>query len=560
MANQITDNRTLVNSLDAATPPTTDLSGTGAGTRDTEIFIQGTSSVGQYVTNTLSGLLYDAGSAQDWSNNVFYIWINCGIVGLLASKASGGFRIRFAAATTPASNYKEFYLGGNDSWPNAISGGWVQFVVDIEATASNSAGTLNTNAVRYVGFAAQTGGTMPRMADNTWMDEIRRLPDGSPGIIVEGRNGGTTPWTSANIATQLGVATGTFVQSTGGSYKINTPIQFGINDTTVHGFSDTNVLWLWDNQEFAPSDLYKISALGNAGGTTNVTLGVKSGTGADATGAQGAIIQAASSGVRWAMDFDDPNLDSIGLYGCSFIHGADFQLDSAAVEAISSNYIDCSSATISNSLQQRNSVINANTADGVAFMTTDDLGDIKYCNFEFSDGHAIELTTPRVASQTSLGNSFSGYGAIGTNDAAVYNNTAGAVTINVTSGDSPTYRNGTSASTTVVASSTYYISNVIAGTEVRIIVGSSSPVELAGVESIGVSPEGLSNCTTEADPDNAGRYRVVYTYNQADAPIAATIRAVANEYVVVEQNVTIPVAGGSLLISQRLDRNYNNPP
>lgn len=477
MANQITDNRTPIDAADSVTPYD-DLSGATAGTLDTEIYIEGSGSIGEYCTNSLAGILYDAGSAQtSWASSVFYLWINCGIVGLLDIKANGGFRIRFAGNTV--SDWFEVYVGGNDEWPSATSGGWVQFVVDIETARSTAVtnGWTNgttpaTNACRYVGWAGITT-SMPRMADNTWVDSIWRLADGNPGIIVEGQNGGSTDWNFSDILTQIGTGSGALKPGPGGSYVANSPIQFGINDTTTHGFTDTNQIVLWDDQEFAPSDLYGFSALGNSGGTTNVTLGVKTGTGDAATGAQGATIAAATGGVRWAMDFDDPDLDGINFYGCSFIHGGDFQMDDAAVSVISSLYIDCTSATISNSEQLRNSVVNANTADGVAFMTTDDMSDIVFSSFEFSDGHGIELTTPRVASQTSKGNTFTSYGATGTNDAMVYNNSGGAVTISVTdSGTYPiTYRNGASASTTVTSS-----------VNVTVIVKDSAGDNLAGVE------------------------------------------------------------------------------
>ena len=448
MANQITDNRTLVVNADSLTNWVAE---GGSTALDTDVKIQGTGSIAEQVTNTRRQILYNMTATQNWSNNVFYIWINCGIVGLLATKAAGGFTIRFTGPTT--TNFFEFYVGGSDSWPTAIAGGWVQFVVDIEATPSNTGGTPPaTSAIQHVGWSAVTGGTMTKVADNTWIDEIRRLPDGNPGVIVEGRNGGSTDWNFTNILTQVTTSSGTIKEGPAGSYIINTPIQFGINDTSTHGFADTNKIIFWDNQEFAPSDLYKLSALGNSGGTTNVTFGIKTGTGDDATGAQGLIFAAATSGVRWALDFDDPNVDGVNFYGCNLIHGGDFQLDDPAVSFISTSYVDCTSATISNSQQLRVAVIDANTADGVAFMTTDDLSDVVLSSFEFSDGHAVMLTTPIVSSQTSKGNKFTGYGSTGTNDAAIYNNAGGSVTISVTSsGDSPTYRNGSGASTTVSA-------------------------------------------------------------------------------------------------------------
>lgn len=563
MANQITDNRTLLFDGGDGTGGTPVAIGGVTVIADTSTYLEGSSSFTCSVSNSEDGMLFDAGSDQNYSGNIFYLTVNCGVVGLLVAKASGGLRIRFGGSSgAGTTDYFEVYVAGNDFWPNSIQGGWTNFVVDIDdaraAAVTNgwTAGTVPaTSAIRYVGVITLLG-SMPKMADNLWLDTIHRLPSTSPGIIIEGRNGGTTDWNSANILTQLGSGQMAFYSGAGGAYVLSTPIQFGINDTTTHGFTDTNFVWLWDNQEYAPAGFYGLSALGNSGGTTNVTFGVKSGSGDSATGSQGGIIQAASSGVRWIMDFDDANLDTAGFYGCSFIHGGDLQLDGAAVEAISTSYLDCSSATITGSVQLRNFIINANTADGVAFMTTDDLGDIKYTSFEFSDGHAIELTTPRVASQTSLGNTFSGYGATGSNDAAVYNNTAGAVTINVTSGDAPTYRNGTSATTSVVSSASYVVSNVIVGSEVRFIDVSSPITELAGVENAGGSPEGISNVTVANDPDNTGRKTVTYTYDQADAPISARIVVQHVDYIYISNNVTLPTTGGSLFVSQVADRNY----
>lgn len=465
MADQITDNRTLVDSANAVGSYV----GSTSPALDTDVKVQGTGSIAEQLTNSRRYVMFDAGATQDWSNNVFYVWLNCGVVGLLDTKANGGMTIRFAGPTD--SDFFEFYVGGSDSWPTAVEGGWVQFVVDIEGTPSNTGGTPPaTTAIQKVGWSGVTASVMTKVSDNTWLDEIRRLPDGSPGIIVEGRSGGATDWTFADIVTQLGTGAGTLKNGPGGAFVLNTPIQFGINDTTTHGFTDTNQIVLWDDQEFAPTDLYGLSALGNSGGTTNVTLGVKTGTGDDATGAQGVTFAASSTGVRWTMDFDDPDLDGINLYGCTLIHGGDFQLDDVAVSVISSLYIDCSSATVSNSEQLRCKVIDANTADGVAFMTTDDLTDIVFCEFEFSDGHAVELTTPIVASQTSKGNKFTGYGLAGTNDAALYNNAGGAVTVGVTDGgDTPTVRNGASASTTVNNAVTVTVSGVTEGAAVKIV-------------------------------------------------------------------------------------------
>lgn len=429
MVDAIRDARIQVDALDSATN-TVDLSGASAGTAEPDIKIQGTNSIGQYVTSSLDGLLYNAGSPQNWQNNVFYIWCNCGIVGLLATKASGGFRIRFTGATV--TDWFEVYVAGSDDWPPAISGGWVQFVVDIDEARSVAVtngwtnGTVPaTTAIQRVGWAAITSGTMPRMVDNTWMDEIRRLDRSSPGITVDGRNGGSTPWTSADIASQLGVAVGTFVNSTGGSYKINTPIRFGNADTVTHQFSDTNVLWLWDEQEFLRDSFYKISAEVNSGGTCDVELGLKSGTGSAATGAQGAIIQAAGTGVRWDIDFSNTFITSAGIYGSSLIHGANLDLSSANAEVISTQYIDVEyvNADTGNIRSQiRNSVITPpESASQDAFMDVSNAATIFRTTFSGIAGgtrHAINFNPDGARSYT-FSNFFNGYGADDTANSAI---------------------------------------------------------------------------------------------------------------------------------------------
>jgi hypothetical protein len=324
------------------------------------------------------------------------------------------------------------------------------------------------------------------MVDNTWMDEIRRLPDGSPGIIVEGRNGGSTDWNSEDIFTELGVATGTFVPSAGGAWKINTPIQFGINDTTTHGFSDVSAIWLWDEQEFVPDDVYALSALGNSGGTTNVQFGNKAGTGNDATGSQGLVSAAASTGARWSIDFNDPDLDSIGLYGCSFTHGGTFDLGDIAVDVASTLFIDCQKANVHNAKIVRASIIDADTLDGVAFMVTDDMGDIAFSDFTHSDGHAIELDAATPTSQNNIGNSFSNYtNTVDSTDAAILNSDTGDITVSSSGGSnllSDSYRDTSSGSVTIENNVSVTLTGMKENTEVRVCATGDPNTPLAGIE------------------------------------------------------------------------------
>lgn len=494
MANQITDNRTLGDAADSAGSYVA----SSSASLDTEVKIQSTGSIGEQITNSRRYIMYDYGSAQNFQNTVFSVWINCGIVGLLDTKANGGFAIRFGSST---SDYFEVYVGGNDEWPLAIEGGWVQFVVDIEDAHTNSDATGGTkpatNNIRYFGYSAVTAGTMTRTTDNTWMDAHWTLADGTPGIIIEGRNGGTTDWTWADVLTQIGVASGALKAGPAGTYILNTRVQWGINDTTVHGFTDTNVTILHDDQEFIPSDYYQHAALGNSGGTTRVIMGIKSGTGDDATGAQGCTFLADSAGARFDFDFNDPNLDDIGLYGCTFNHGGVFRLDDPAVSSIGSLFLDCGIGTgpgmyVSNCRDfLKNSVVDPNVNSGVAWLDTDDITDFVFNTFESNGvGHAWQITGTLVANQTDKGNTYVGYDTAdpGTaNNKAGYNNQGGAVAISSVSGSNLTedfhVRNGASASTTVTANVQVTFDKIKDNTEVRVRRNSDGS-SIAGIENV----------------------------------------------------------------------------
>lgn len=409
------------------------LDGVATGSTDTSTFLEGSTSYTYSATNSREGFLYDAGSAQDFSDNTFYMTMNVGVVGLLLTYANGGVRMRFCGATV--TDFFEVDLGGSDLWPISIQGGWVTFVVDIETAKLDAGRTTGgsepaTNAIRYVGFSLELT-IMPKMADNVWFDTLYRLPDGNPGIVIEGRNGGSVDWNAADILTELGNGQMFYYQGPAGSYVLTTPIQFGINDSSTHGFEDTNAIWAWDDQEFVPDDLYSLSALGNSGGTTRVLMGEKAGSGVNSSGSQGFTI--VSSGPRWNMDFDDPDLDDIGFYGCSFQKGGDFQLDDAAVEAVSTLFIDVGTVEASGSdLFIKNSYITSAALNNAAALRWNEnqdpdgeldasifthRGDIESPS-EFH--HAIAFGSGAPAVITLRGQDFSGFSSADDEDGSVF--------------------------------------------------------------------------------------------------------------------------------------------
>lgn len=537
----IVDNRTLLTANDTGSPSPDDLSGAASGNSNTETFIQGNGCYSVKLSSAVGGLLHDAGSAQDWSNNHFYIWWNCSTAGKLNTLSAGGVRVRFCGATV--TDFFEVYIDGRDTY----TGGFKMTVIDIErasASPSSTGGTPPaTTAIRYVGIVWDVTSMISGNVDNCFIDAMWRLPASTPGVRVEGQNTGSVDWTWQDIvdAADAGDTTKAWgvAFNRDGVIFINTPIRFGANDAVTHGFSDQNAKIQWEDQIVATTGFYGIEVIGGTG-IQSFQLGVKSGTGDDAIGSQGGSIGASATGSRWFFDANDANVDSCFLYGVAFDHADSFQLDSATVETVSCQFLDCTSCRVDNSLFLRNRIIDANTADGVAFLTTDDISDVRFCNFLFSDGHAIELTTPRVASQTSKGNVFNSYGSTGTNDAAIYNNTAGAVSIAVTNGgvvSQHSYRNGTSASTTVTGSVSVTVRPIVIGSEVR-AYRVSDGVEVDGVESSLATSQSLTLVSGEAVNI------IVLSYDPPRVPIRVENVSFTNDQ--------------DFIVSQTFDRNFNN--
>jgi len=216
----------------------------------------------------------------------------------------------------------------------------------------------------------------------------------------------------------------------------------------------------------------------------------------------------------------------------------------------------------------------ASTADVALLSTTTTANDIDSCNF-VGDGtsHAIDIGDVTTSTSIDWTNTYDATTYSGTNvdgtastsgdsEVILCNVSASqTLTINVIGGVTiPSYRNEGSGAVAVIASATLTIENIIDTSEVRIIDRSTSPnTELAGVESVGTIPSGVSGVTVSSDPNNAGRFVVEYNYDQSDAPIDSRIVVMNLDYIHFSQNLSLPSSGQTLFVSQVADRNYSNP-
>jgi len=258
------------------------------------------------------------------------------------------------------------------------------------------------------------------------------------------------------------------------------------------------------------------------------------------------IRAADSSMARWNFDaanrgepksFSDTN----GVWA-----GANTLAFHSASTLTNTTFIDCTTATQNSGTLTGISVLSADTTDGVAFLQVDAPQLLTNSSFEFSAGHAIELTEPGTSSFA--GNTFTDYsGALGSNltpasgstGAAIYNNSGGGVTLNIPPGDDiPSVRNGAGSYTEIAVGVTHTTTGLISGSIVRYIQ--------------------LSDTSVLLDTGSSGLGIVEYPYSYS-SDIDICISVLSLEYQIEQFDITLGNSDATLVVGQDVDRIYNNP-
>lgn len=193
-------------------------------------------------------------------------------------------------------------------------------------------------------------------------------------------------------------------------------------------------------------------------------------------------------------------------------------------------------------LKDCTALLNGGGLDGCTLnnspVTTNDPGNIGGCTFvSGGTGHAVIITAP--GTYTFYGNTFSGYGASGSTDAAIYNNSGGAVTLNILATDTaPTVRNGAGASTTIATPPITITANVLAGSRVQ-----------------------LYNVTDDTEIDNTVEAGTSYSFTvttQAAPGDTIRLRVTRKGYLAFETSGVFSTSGLGFVTSQVVDEVYND--
>lgn len=429
----------------------------------------------------------------------------------IATFLNGGYQLLAGDDTT---NFKAWRVGGSDYARNPY-GGWQNAVVDPTNTDNVETGTQTI--WQYFGSGVNMVVGIDK-GDLHGMDATRY---GRGSLAVSGGE-------AANYATFSGMAAANdnnlnrwgLLQEQAGSYLWKGLMSFGGGPA-------------WGPVDFRDSNV-------------NITVDITTRTYEDFNRIE---INNASSRVDWT----GINIQSIPPSGY-YAPGNFKVVNDADVNFEGSTFTDMgtfdflSNSTINNTTFRRCEQVNWGNGlfDGCTFETTrasaaiytEDLTDIDNCVFTGADEGNNGIHMSVSGTYTFVGNTFTGYGASGEPDAAIYHDSGGHLTINVQGGDSPTVYNVGTSTSEVNNPVILTLSGLVSGSEVRFYEAGTT-TELDGVE------------------DSGTTFDYPYTY-AAETYVDIVIHHVDYVYLRIE-TLLLSATSGTIPIDQQFDRWYSNP-
>jgi hypothetical protein len=421
--------------LSQATTGFTAIGGGGAITAETDFYIQNGVCVSKATAatwdsssaNQRGGVLFNNGAGVTIpTDGAVLTWIYWWGPGVLATKAAGGAEISIGNLSTA---YRGYYVTGSDDW---AFGGWRCYPVDPSVTADRTVGAPNTTR-QWFGWVANVAAADAIARGNPYgIDAIRY---GRCDIVsTEGDlgNGYATFLGAANwdndVARRYGVLTpqnGAFFHQ--GLFQMGT-------DATAVDFRDSNRVIFIQNTE-------KVSANFNRYEVRNASSRV------DWTNIGISALGTVSRGRFEAIANADINIES-----CTFTDMDSFIFQSNS-SIVGSTFRRCGLITQGSSIFSGGNRIT--NATGAVAMLANNIDNVSETDFiSGGTGHAIELTAAHAGNSYTLTDvNFTSYAVTdgATGNEAIYNNSGGSVTINISGGNTPSIRNGAGATTTVVA-------------------------------------------------------------------------------------------------------------
>jgi len=549
MAVTIIDARTLVDAADSTTG--------WSGSNGVSVFtsapdpVEPSGSLGVQVSNATETAYFTLGTATDLTNTLVYVWLLPG--GVLDTIVNGGTQIVLGDGT----NRIGFHVGGSDVAGFRHNDGpvfWQCFVLDtsnLPANATAFAGTiggLNVASVTEIGGAWKTLAKALGGTENCFIDIMRY---GNNGMIVIGGSS-VSPGNFLEIAqedrSQIDQTAYGICRELGTDlFGLQGPIQLGSGQSGSY-FQDAGQTIVFEDTGLG-TDKYGISVsdTGPGGGNGTVILGERTGDGFGTNGCS-LIVPVGVGGFFTVAD--QGSLNIFGLYGCilsGFSQNITFSTIEPAHEVFSTSFIGNGLITVGVTEFKNNSISGSTATSAVLLESTTNVSDLTFSSA--GTGHAITIETTGTYDFNNF--TYTGYASTDgtTGNEVFYNNSGGAITINVIGGDTPTVRNGAGATTTVNNNISITVTNLKDNTEVRVYETSTlddtppytAPNQIAGVE----------NATDGTVDDRS------FTFSIA-AGLGITVRTFNERWIADDISLT-PTFSQDVQVSQRTDRVFSNP-
>jgi hypothetical protein len=379
----ITTDLTVITTAETITGWTTyGAGGAGAAALEPDFFAQGSNCISRGVSGaTIKGMSFDIGAGNvlnfttTHAGKLIYIWMRTSTPGLCETRENGGIRIVLGSgATAPADAagvWSAWYVDGSNTI--AASDGWKCYVIDPTLPPSTTfGGGVDITAIRWFGGVQRSTGTLK--GQNFGIDQISY---GFGELRCRGTNNTAGLGFKEMSDDDFGTITnryGIMIEKEGvflvqGKLVIGDSIS--VNSTDFTSQNET-VVWerktYYDGTRESPCikdvnpntglSYFGIDFRGNGTGNTNVTLGVKVGTGDTATGRSGTLF--IGSRIKTSFDFDDGSVENVKIYGCTFRRirgGIDMSGNTTTDEFIGNTLVECGSFQAGSVITRANSFI-----------------------------------------------------------------------------------------------------------------------------------------------------------------------------------------------------------
>lgn len=427
-----TDNRTTLNDCSSVSGWTGD-DAVSTDTSNGQSYEGGTSLSTQLSNSDEHMYTTTIGGTRDLSDSTCYMLIKDN---LNESQANGGVKYVLHDGTDRIG----YEIGGNDNTGLSLPTFFFSYKLDVSNSAaftahafSGSEGNLGKNAITGVGYGSLHLSKANGAIDNAWMDRFSFIVNGNAALTV---NGGTvgTPETFADVASDdITNGWGLIANPQGSQFNIFGTTEFGDSGASDSFFSES------DSQ-------ITLNGIGIGVGNFNFQT-IANATGTNLFELNNCVVVNLGAIANW--DFSDANIDTLGIDSTQWVDCGTFVFPVSGGtdrHCNDSTFVNCGQVNPSTMTFLRNTFIGSRDANG-AILRNGDLADTTFTSD--GTGHAVEITSTGTYDYD--GNSFTGYGADTTTDAVVFNDSGGLVTINVNSGDTPTFRNGAGSSTVIIA-------------------------------------------------------------------------------------------------------------